>query len=359
MGNKSYFFDMLENVRKKILSLSDDNYIKMALSDDILNEIESKVAKLQENELTYEYYPPLFMFIYRHDLTVINGLNDDILLIKQNSSIEFFNNLITFLQASNNKQTSDKGVRKWANSFFEVFIKANLLKKFSKDIIKLDKKLQNGKNVDVSLKLSNKWMNFEVTMLSSSDEDYYAYDQYNEALKNNPNEVLIRPGKYDTPNSKSPSPYNDRFRIFGKIYDKITNEKLDVDKSQMSPNEPNVILLFIGDALSLLPYSPGVGWAFDELFAAQPKGKESPFIKWIHYKIKHLDFRNEWYCENLNKVISAPRKLSGVIIFNGCNGDIIESRINYNVNKENKISQKEMAEIEEIFKDRPNYFTGK
>ena len=353
MVNKSYFYEMLENVRKKILILPTDNYIKIGLSNNTLNKIESKIEKLRENELAYEYYPPLFLFVYRNDLNVINELNNDILLIKDNSSAKSFKNLTSFLKATENE------VRNWHSGLFEVFIKSELLKKNPKDDVKVDKDLSNGRNCDASIKLNNRWINFEVTILSSSDDDYKAYEQYNEILKKNPNEVLVKPGKYDTPNSKSPCLKYDEFRTFRKVYDKIANELLDVDKSQMSPDEPNVLLLFIGDAISALQHSPSTGWAFDELFAAQPKEKENSFLKWINIEIKRLDFRNEWYCENLNKVISAPRKLSGVIIFNGCNGDIIESRINYNASKENKISHKEMAEIEEIFKDRPNYLTGK
>lgn len=351
MGDKRYFFDMLENVKKKISFLSEDNYIKAALLDGVLNIIESKIIKLQENELAHEYYQPLFLFVYNNDISIINELNNDLLLLKDNSSDNSFQGLISFLRANESKE----GVRIWQSGLFEVFIKSLLLKKFPKNEVKLDKKLPNGKNLDAAIKLNNKCINFEITILSSSDEDYYVSNQYNEALKNNSNEALIRPGKYDATNSKSPSLYYDKFRVFRKIYDKITNERLDVDKSQMSPNEPNVLLLFIGDAISTLNVSPGVGWAFDKLFASQPTSENNSFLQWVENEINRLNLGKVWYRKNVNKVISAPRKLSSIIIFDGCNGSIIESRINYNANKENKISHKEMGEIEEIFKERPIY----
>jgi len=102
----------------------------------------------------------------------------------------------------------------------------------------------------------------------------------------------------------------------------------------------------------------GIGCAFDELFAHQPKGKANPLICWIEYECRHLILRRKWYCENFNKVISAPRKLSGVIIFDGSNSEIISSRINYNANSENKVFHKDMAEIEEIFRERPVYLVS-
>jgi len=46
-----------------------------------------------------------------------------------------------------------------------------------------------------------------------------------------------------------PSPYYDEFRIFRKVYDKITDKKLNVDKSQMVSDESNILLLFVGDAI--------------------------------------------------------------------------------------------------------------
>jgi hypothetical protein len=353
LENKSYFFKMLENVREKISSLPEDSYIKKALIDNILDNIECKIDHLTFNELKHEYYPPLFLFMYRNDLSIINELDRDILFVKENSSSNSFKDLTTFLKAN------EKEVRIWRSKLFEVFVKSILLKRFPKDDVILDKKLPNGRNPDAAIKSNNKWINFEVTILSSSDDDYNAYDQYNKALKNNPNEVLIRPGKFDAPNSKSPSLKYDEFRTFGKVYDKITNDKLNIDKSQMAPNEPNILLISIGDAASVLDDSPGIGWAFDELFASQPKGKDNSLIEWIESAIKHLNHTNEWYIENFNKVIFAPRRLSGVIIFNGCDSKIIESRVNYNAGLQYKISHKEMADIEEIFKERPSYLSDK
>lgn len=349
MENKSSYFGMLKDVEKKIATLPADNYIKKALIGGTLKRIESKIHKLPVNELEPMYYPPLFLFLFRNDLPTIMALNKDILLIKENSSPKSFNNLIDFLESS------EKEARKWSSGFFEVFIKARLLKKFPKSHVILDKELPNGRNLDAALKLNDKWINFEVTILSSSDDDYYAYNRFIEECKNNPDEVLIRPGKYDAPNSKSPSLYYDEFRVFRKVYDKIADKKLDVDRSQMAPDEPNILLLLIGDAISVLSDSMGIGWAFDELFADQPKSRINPLLRWIEVEYGRLALGAKWYRKNYDKVVYAPRKLSGVVIFNGCDGKIIDSRINYNANSQHKISHREMAKIEEIFGKRPIY----
>jgi len=350
---------MLKNVRKKISSFPSDSYIKKALSNSILNKIECKIRKLTGNELGYGYYPPVFLFVYRHDINTLKELDSDITLIEKNSSTNSCKNLTKFLKATENKVAPGNAVRIWNSGLFEVFIKSIVLKRFSNNNVRLDKKLPNGRNLDAAIKLNDRWFNLEVTILSSSDNDYNAYGRYIEGIIDNPNEVFIRPGKYDSPNSKSPSPYYDEFRIFRKVYDKITDVNLNSDKSQMSTDEPNVLMLFIGDFISPLQYSRGIGWALDELFADQPKGDKNSFIKWINIEIKRLGLKNEWYVKNLNKVISALSKLSGVIVFDGCNGKIIESRINYNAGIDYKISHREMADIEYIFKNIPHYLSAK
>jgi len=84
--------------------LSEDNYIKKALTDDILKRVESEICKLSLNELRHMYYPPLFLFVSRNDLSTITALNEDILLVKENSSKKSFNNLIDFLKAHKKKK---------------------------------------------------------------------------------------------------------------------------------------------------------------------------------------------------------------------------------------------------------------
>jgi hypothetical protein len=355
---------MLENVREKVSLLSTDNYIRKALSDNTLDEIESTIRKLPENELAYEYYPQLFFFVCNNNESVINELNEDIILIKDNTTSKNFKGLITFLKSSRRE------VRRWSSGLFEIFIKMNLLKKFSKDNIRLDKKLFNGRNLDAAVKLNNKWYNFEATILSSSDDDYNAYDRYIEALKNNPNEVLV----------ESKDVHKNKLRVFRKVYDKIADTKLNIERSQISPDEPNILLLFVGDTISplthttfpvtsLLGPSRAVGWAFDELFADQPTNnlpvhsqpieKDIPFLEWVKFEIKRLNLGGEWYQKNFKKVVFAPRKLSGVIIFDGYSGKIIESRLNYYADLNYKISHREMADVEDIFKTRPGYLSGK
>ena len=351
--DESYFYEMLNDVKQKILILGENSYILKALENNLLNEIESDIKSKPENELEHSLYPPLFLFVYRNNINALKELEKDIQLIKIKSTKKSFNDLINFLQAKS------KETRKWASHLFELSIKSILLKKFSNELIEFDKKLPNEKDIDASLNLNNQIINFEVTLLSSSNYDYNAYNKYVEELKNNPHAVFMRPGKYYENYPNCPLLKYDEFRVLRKVYDKITDEELNIDKSKMSEDQINILLLFIGDSISPLQYSPGIGWAFDELFADQPKGNENDFIKWINIEINNLKLDHKWYCENLDKVIFAPRKLSGVIIFNGCNGDIIESRVNYNAHNKNKISHKLMAEVEEIFKEMPIYISQK
>lgn len=287
---------MLDNVKKKISNLGENSYITKSLNKNILNEIESEIKSQLENELKYKFYPPLFLFVYRNNINSLKEFEKDILAIKGKSTKKSFNGLIKFLEAKSEE------TRRWASGLFEIFIKYNLLKKFSNHFIEFDKKLSNKKDVDASLSFNNKIINFEVTFLSSSNYDHKAYKKYVEELKNEPNEVFMRPGKYYKDYPDCSFLKHDEFRVLRKVYDKITDEKLNINKSRMSENQINILLLFVGDPISPLQYSHGIGWAFDELFVAQPKSEKSCLEKWIYYEIKRLNLDNKWYCNNINKV---------------------------------------------------------
>jgi hypothetical protein len=97
-----------------------------------------------------------------------------------------------------------------------------------------------------------------------------------------------------------------------------------------------------------LPFSPGLGWALDELFSGQPNmgavkqmppGSSLPDISLMTL------LRRQWPATAAD-LLECPARLSGALIFN-CLG-LQRGRINYNANADQQVSHMEMAFLEMV-----------
>jgi hypothetical protein len=149
------------------------------------------------------------------------------------------------------------------------------------------------------------------------------------------------------------------------VFDKL-GKHLNPSKSQFSDDGPNVLLVSC-TGHGVRADHPGIGWALDELFCAQPKlGRTTadetlPDISlgaWVDYRANELmsegKMKPDWYLDHSNDVIAAPRRLGAILLFDGCR--LSRSRINYNVKDCCLVSHGEMVELEEIFNNQVPYW---
>jgi hypothetical protein len=175
----------------------------------------------------------------------------------------------------------------------------------------------------------------------------------------------MRPGAYCPKNAKGPSPYYDALRLYAKVYDKIAKD-LDPSKTQCVEDAPNVLLMSFAE-WGVSADSPSVGWVLDELFADQPRMVHSiaadgltdiSLDAWIDFTAKDLIRRSkmtvDFYCDKSSEIMSAPRRLAGILLFDG--GNLVGSRVNYNSHDECKVSHREMVSLEDLFGNKPAYW---
>lgn len=350
-GDKKYYYEMMEDVKSKLSSLSTSSFIKLAFKNkSILEEVNNSIANKSLDDLKWGTWPPLFLFVNMHSLDELKAFEDDIALVVNHSRRE----AVEFLQTNTDKDND----RTWSGGIFEVFIKSQLLRKFTN--IKLDFALANGKNVDLRITNENKY-SLECTVFTDSDEDRVVWDKFMGDKKRDESTVLTRPGKYDSKESKTPSLYYDCLRFYAKVYDKIAL-KLDPKSSQLPRDTKNILLISIDAPRSTLLYSPGIGWALDGLFADQPRGSFSPqgikdisLQAWVEFTAKELIQKNELcvntYSSNYTQIVQAPKYIGSIMLFNRCT--LIHSRVNYNAYENCVLSHQEISFFEDFVKEPP------
>ncbi len=176
----------------------------------------------------------------------------------------------------------------------------------------------------------------------------------------------MRPGEFDPPNAKGPSPYYDCVRFYAKIYNKIA-DNLDPTRGQLSEDSANILAVsFYSPRAPLWATSSGVGWALDELFADQPKSgmrlKEEPpgridisLMGWLEFtasdlhQTSGLDLKR--YTDAFHEVVGAPKKIGGVLLLDGC--ALKASRVNYSARASCSVSHQEISEFEELLGNPP------
>ena len=125
--------------------------------------------------------------------------------------------------------------------------------------VSFDARLANGRDVDILLSGPERSYYIECTVITESDEDHQVHDKWLEARESTPGLLLARPGPFDSPDAKGPSPYYDVNRFYMKVFDKLQKDG-NPAQSQTSPDSPNILLLSCFPVHSApLPFSPGLG----------------------------------------------------------------------------------------------------
>jgi hypothetical protein len=348
---RSHLLNGVNEIRKQLNELPQESLIRKALNDERLNEIERTIQNAAgDNELGFARYPPLFCFLLRNDKNIISGLESNITLVV-NHAPTCNDQIINFLKADEQYN----GKWQWLSGIFDLAVKARILSVISnKKCVELESIVnsKSDKKCDVIIKCKSLTYCIESTVLNQSKEDEEVYKRWMNDIKNGGSKVMCRPGKFDPPNSKGPSPYYDCWRTYAKVYDKIAHD-LNPQKTQMSSNEPNLLILLNEAERGCLL---GIQWAIDELFIDQPAGKRNGPIDislagWIEHTAREKKIDSGEFCKSYYDLISAPRKISGILIFE--NNRLMHSQINHHAT--HKLSHSEMACFDKIFEQPFDY----
>lgn len=358
---RKYYQDMVAAVREKLARLPKGSYIRSALPSGRLEQIAKRTERDKLEDLKGAYWPPIFVFVYRSSIPEIQSFESNIDLVVRHSRQKQARKITQFLEG----QPRDD--RLWAAGTFEIFVKSRFLSKKGLTV-KLDCALPNGRDTDIWLGMEGRAFNLECTVITESDEDREVWDRFMAAKKVDSNATLVRPGRFDSPESKSPSPYYDCLRFYAKVYDKLAKD-LDPRKSQMSEDDPNVLLIsFYSPRAPLSPTSSGVGWALDELLANQPKSRarlmdyptgltDISLLAWLDFTARDLHRKSrldlERYHQDFHEIVAAPRKIGGILLFEACS--LKASRVNYNTKERCSLSHHEIARLEKLLETPPNW----
>jgi len=360
---KDFYLKMVAAVKEKLAGLPEGSHIRRALPNSRLKAIVQRITAVSDKDLEWAYWEPLLLFIEAHSPSQLKVFESAINTVVNHSNSKQRHNVTSFLKATANP----KDDRLWASGMFEIFVKSRLLQKKTLNI-ELDYALPNRRNVDARIKMGVGSFYLECTVITESDEDKKAWDRFIADKKLNPNEVLIRPGRFDSPGSSSPSPYYDCLRFYAKVYDKLALD-LNPLKSQMSQDNPNVLLIsFYSPRAPLSPTSHGVGWALDELLADQPASgarlKDHPpgvtdisFLAWLFFRANELHSESRLdlnrFQQDFSQLVAAPRKVGAILLFEGCSLRV--SRVNYNANKASSVSHRGIVELEDLLHAPPEW----
>jgi len=335
----------IDAVHATVRALPPDGPIRSVLTDPYLDECREWVR--QDPDLENALWPPLLVWAMMpwHSPEQITLLDSDVRRIRDHPTSD---------PKAAVRWLESKPVegRAWRAGLFESTVKARALA-FSDTHpdweVGFDAPLPSGRNADVLLRSAERSYYLECTVITESDEDQEVHAAWMEARKAEPDLLLGRPGRFDPPGAKGPSPYYDANRFYIKVFDKLQRGG-DPAKTQTSAGSPNLLLLSCFPAFgSPLPFSPALGWALDELFCGQPNmgsiktmPQHSPVTD-----ISLLTFlRREWPATALD-LAQCPRRLSGALLFN-CLG-LQEGRVNYNADSPHRLTQLEMASLEAVF----------
>ena len=339
------------DVRKKRDALTPESQVRKALTDEVLNRTTVFIEQAEITDLLYAYRPPVFGLVARLETPALSELDADIDLVVQSSTPQKQKELTHFLEAGPKEK-----VGPWYGGLFDIWAKATALK--SGKPIQLDSVLPSGRDHDIKLSLGGRDFHIENTVITQDDESREVWDRFLRDKRTDPDKVLIRPGAYCPLNAKGPSPYYDALRLYAKIYDKLAKD-CNPSKTQLAENAPNILLIsFAGPAVRV--DSPSNGWVLDELFADQPKlcHASAPdgitdisLDAWIDFTTDELVRRGkmtvDFKCDNFSSIMAAPRRLAGVLLFDG--STFANSRVNYNAHEQCRVSHREIVELEDLF----------
>lgn len=346
---KSHYIDSINSVRAKIAVLGTKSHLAMSVPDEVLSRLEDRVRNTPASDLLFGYWPPAYGLIASTSLEDIRSMDDEIHLVIERSDPAKAKELVGFLRASEKEKNGA-----WYGGMFDIWSKGVVIR--SGLPAEFDRPLPNGRDHDIRLELDGVEWSLENTVITQDDESIEVWNHFLVDKRSDPGRALVRPGPYCPPHAKGPSPYYDALRVYAKVFDKIA-KNLDPDKSQFAVAEKNLLLLsFSGFGVDAL--SPAAGWALDELFADQPRGKREgsgtdiTLEAWVDITARGLINRGkmdiDFFIERFADIISAPRRLSGIFLFD--DKELVGSRVNYNADDASRISHREIAALEDLFR---------
>lgn len=355
--DKTVYFDELAAVRSKRDQLPEGSLVRLALSEDVLQQIEQKLRQRAPTDLLYDFWPPLYGLFCLRDSNAIAELDADLTTVARRLSSGKVPSLMQFLKTKEGKRHGD-----WYGGLFDLWSKATAC--VNGMDVELDRPLPNGRESDLCVKVNGRRFHIESTVLTEDDESAEVWRRFLADKRVHPDKVLIRPGPYCPPNAKGPSPYYISLRFYAKVFDKLT-QNLNPEKSQFADDEPN--LLLVSCAGMIRHDLPGIGWALDELFRAQPTMVRTIIPEvftdvsldaWIDFRARELIQQRKltatWYCDNSHEVIAAPRRLGAIILFDGCK--LKNARINCNAHQSCAVTHKDMVQLEDLFRREVGYW---
>lgn len=348
---------LLATARRKLRFFSRGSYLRRAFTAELQHSIEDQIKCGSEESLEFAYWPPLFLFAAEAPLKRLCQYERDIRLVAARTSDTFD---ATFLSVPSSE---DRG---WVAGRFEVFAKAEALRHLEGTT--LDVLLPNGRDTDILVPLGGCSVRLECTVFTASDEWRGIWKKYCEKRRGNPGATLHRPGSLDPEDAKGPGRYYNAIRLYLKLYDKLAPE-FNIAQSQLAADSPNVLLLsFSFDVEPIPPDDVSVEWVFDELFdgsaarrgeafSGAPSSKSVSRANWMESWASHLIAEGVILEERLDaaydEVWEASRRLSGVLLFEGCT--LKRARWNRNASSECALSAAMRTRIEKCFRRVPAY----
>ena len=347
LDSKKYHHDRLMLVIRKLALLPSPSNIKRTLSDSKLAEIQKRIIATSTNDLDTAYWEPLLLFIEKHTLAQIRSFDNAITIVCQNTKPSKVPGVTQFLRAG----SQPKDDRLWVGGLFEIFVKLRLLlKQTPRFSVQLDPTLPNGREPDLRVSMGGRTIYLESTVITESDDDKASWERnFGSGVKSF---------------TSRRSPYRDAIRFYEKVYDKLA-KGLDPRKSQMSESDPNVLLIsFYSPRAPFSAMSFGVKWALDELLANQPKGRshlnaasggtDISLMASLNYAANNSPLNGLKSVSGcVHKLLRAPRRISGILLFNGCS--LKASRLNYNATNACQMNHDEIARLEKVFRLVPSW----
>jgi hypothetical protein len=295
-------------------------------------------------------WPPLFLYLARRSAEELAALDDAIGRVARHPNSKP-KSVSAFLRA---RPAEDM---RWMANQLELCVKSMLLSA-GVDGLVFDAPLDNGRDTDARFTMNGRAVHLECTALGDSDEDRGVWAAFMSEGASPSDGVLVRPGRFDPPDAKGPSVYYDCSRMYWKVFDKLA-QGFDPSKGQVSPNDPNILLVSIATVRgSLVADSPGIGWALDELLADQPRARPQTTGEPPHTAVslaRWLDVATHYAGHgDGHELITCPRQLGAIVIFDGVL--LRAARLNYNAHDWCRMTHQEVADLEVMLADPPSFF---
>jgi len=225
--------------------------VRAVLTDAQIEEQRRRAET--ESDIENALFPPLLMYAMQpwHTAAHLRLLDEDVTRIRDHPIGDPLH-AITWLSASPTEG------RKWRGGFFETCMKAKALHATTVTNgaeVAFDVRLPSGRNADIRLFIAGRHYFLECTVITESDEDQEIHAAWLDARKTQPDLLLARPGPFDPPGAKGPSPYYDANRFYIKVFDKLQkagDPAEDADERRLAKSPISFLLAELRFAAAVL-----------------------------------------------------------------------------------------------------------